>query len=93
MIEQPTRTALEQQHWTIVVNDVRTLPHKASFVELLMSKQQFEGVWCLVANVAPEQIYGEQHTVRLEAKHFSKNTKWMLLRCRWMVLVPIHKEG
>jgi predicted alpha/beta hydrolase family esterase len=43
--------------------------------------------------VAPEQVYGEEHTVRLGAKHFSPNTKWMRLHCRWMVLVPIHEEG
>jgi len=40
-----------------------------------MSEQQSEGVWCLVANVAPKQVYGEEHNVRLGTKHFSSNTK------------------
>jgi hypothetical protein len=40
-----------------------------------MSEQQSDGVWCLVANVAPEQVYGQEHTVRPGTKHFSPNTK------------------
>jgi hypothetical protein len=34
MIEQHTRAALEQQQWTIVVNKVSPLPHKASLIIL-----------------------------------------------------------
>jgi hypothetical protein len=34
MIDQQMRAALEQQQWTIVVNDVSPLPHKGSFIEL-----------------------------------------------------------
>jgi hypothetical protein len=41
----------------------------------MSEKQQSEGIWCLIANVAAEQIYGEQHEVRLGTKHFSPNTK------------------
>jgi ankyrin repeat protein len=40
-----------------------------------MSEQQFVGIWCLVANVAPEQVYGEEHDIRLGTKHFSPKTK------------------
>jgi hypothetical protein len=40
-----------------------------------MNDQQSAGVWCLVVNVAPEQVYGEGHNVRLGTKHFSPNTK------------------
>jgi hypothetical protein len=34
MIEQHTRIALEQQQWTIVVNEVSPVPHQTSFIEL-----------------------------------------------------------
>jgi hypothetical protein len=34
MIEQHTRSALEQQQWTIVVNEASLVHHKASLIEL-----------------------------------------------------------
>jgi hypothetical protein len=40
-----------------------------------MSEHQSEGIWCLVANVAPEQVYTQEHNVRLGTKHFSPNAK------------------
>jgi hypothetical protein len=41
----------------------------------MSEQQQSEGIWCLVANVAPEQVYGEQPEARRGTKHFSPNTK------------------
>lgn len=32
-------------------------------------------MWCVVANVAPYQEYGEQREIRLGTRHFSPNTK------------------
>ena len=34
MIEQHTRSALEQQQWIIVVNEASPVPHKMSLIEL-----------------------------------------------------------
>lgn len=42
-----------------------------------------EAVWCLVANVAEFQIYGEEHEVRLGTKHFSPNTKVYCFPSLW----------
>jgi hypothetical protein len=41
----------------------------------MSEQQQPEGIWCLVANVATEQVYGGQQEVRSGTKHFSPNTK------------------
>jgi hypothetical protein len=34
MIEQQTRTALEQQQWVVVINQVNPVPPKASLIQL-----------------------------------------------------------
>jgi len=41
----------------------------------MSEQQQSDGIWCLVANVAPEQIYAAEQEVRRGTKHFSPNTK------------------
>lgn len=42
-----------------------------------------EAVWCLVANVAEVQIYGEDHELRRGTKHFSGNTKVYCFPGEW----------
>ena len=34
-----------------------------------------DGEWCLVANIKPEQLFGENHEIKKGTKHFSPNTK------------------
>lgn len=76
-IEQHTRTALEQQQWTIVVNDVCPLPLKASFVELWkmyangvavkLSIQDEQGQFALYADVG----HAAAGTNRIQSGRFS----------------------
>jgi hypothetical protein len=40
-------------------------------------------IWCLVANVAEEQFFGEEHEVRRGTKHFSANTKIYCFPGQW----------
>lgn len=75
MIEQHTRTALEQQQWTVVVNDVS--PLKASLVELWkmyangvavrLSIQDEEGQFVVYADVG----HAAAGTNRIESGRFS----------------------
>lgn len=41
------------------------------------------GIWCVVANVAAEQVHGEAHEVRQGTKHFSPNTKVYCHPAQW----------
>jgi hypothetical protein len=41
------------------------------------------GIWCVVANVAPLQMHGEAHEIRLGTKHFSPNTKVYCFPPQW----------
>jgi hypothetical protein len=77
MIDQDMRAALEQQQWTIVVNDVSPLPLKASLIELWkmyangvavrLSTQNEQGQFVVYADVG----HAAAGTNRIEYGRFS----------------------
>lgn len=42
-----------------------------------------EGIWCVVANVASQQLFGEEHELHSGTKHFSPNTKVYCFPPQW----------
>lgn len=46
-------------------------------------KPEQEGIWCVVANVAKQQVFGKDHQVQLGTKHFSPNTKVYCFPPQW----------
>lgn len=53
-----------------------------------MAERQMEtdvesGVWCVVANIAAQQLYGETRQPSLGTKHFSPNTKVYCFPPKW----------
>jgi hypothetical protein len=77
MLDQQTRAALEQQQWSIDVNDVSPIPHKTSFVELwkmyangvavTLSIQHEQGQFVVYADVG----HAAAGTNRIEYGRFS----------------------
>ena len=56
---------------------------KTAMTDAESTPEKQPGIWCVVANVAPLQVYGVDHEIELGTKHFSPNTKVYCFPPQW----------